>query len=81
MNQRERSTPNRIEAAKMWESFADYNLSKDILLKEVNDLTEEEAKELLNTIHSLLMPEELSEPSVSSTYPGEASGSISPATL
>ncbi len=77
----ERSTPNRIEAAKLWESFADYNLSKDILLKEVNDLTEEEAKELLNTIHSLLMPEELSEPSVSSTYPGEASGSISPATL
>ena len=77
----ERSTPNRIEAAQLWESFADYNLSKDILLKEVNDLTEEEAKELLNTIHSLLMPEELSEPSVSSTYPGEASGSISPATL
>ncbi len=77
----ERSNPNRIEAAQLWESFADYNLSKDILLKEVNDLTEEEAKELLNTIHSLLMPEELSEPSVSSTYPGEASGSISPATL
>jgi len=77
----EKSSKERKQSAELMESFADYNLSKDILLKEVNDLTEEEAKELLNTIHSLLMPEELSEPSVSSTYPGEASGSISPATL
>jgi hypothetical protein len=53
------------------------------LLKEVSDLTEDEAKQLLNTIHSLLMDGvELAEPSVASTYPGEAaSGSIAPATL
>lgn len=29
----------------------------DYLSKDINDLTEEEAKELLNTIHSLLMPD------------------------
>jgi hypothetical protein len=50
-------------------------------LSYVDTLGEDEAKELLNQIHSMLMPEELSQPSVSSTYPGEASGSISPATL
>ena len=80
----ERSTPNRIEASQLWESFADYSLSKKILMKDINELTEDEAKELLTTIHSLLMPDvELEgEPSVTSTYPGEASsGSISPATL
>ena len=80
----ERSTPNRIEASQLWESFADYNLSKKILMKDINELTEDEAKELLTTIHSLLMPDvELEgEPSVTSSYPGEvSSGSISPATL
>lgn len=43
------------------------------LEKEINDLTEEEAKELLNKIHQMLMPEmELeAQPSVTSTYPGE----------
>ena len=57
-------------------------LSKDYLLKDVDDLTEEEAKDLLKTIHSLLMPEvELQEPTIDSSYPGEVSGSISPATL
>ena len=50
--------------------------------KVIEDLTEDEAKELLNVIHSLLMPEvQLEQPSIpASTYPGEvASGSISPA--
>jgi hypothetical protein len=52
------------------------------MLKEINELTEEEAKDLLTKIHSLLMPTEMEQPSVASTYPGEAaSGSISPATL
>jgi hypothetical protein len=54
----------------------------NIMLKEIDDLTEEEAKELLNTIHSMLMPGvELEQPSIASTYPGEVSGSISEATL
>ena len=57
-------------------------LSKDYLLKDVDDLTEEEAKDLLKTIHSLLMPGvELEEPSIDSSYPGEVSGSISPQVL
>jgi hypothetical protein len=52
------------------------------LAKEIGELTEEEAKDLLNKIHSLLMPTEMEQPSVASTYPGEAaSGSIAPATL
>jgi hypothetical protein len=58
--------------------------SQEYLSKSVDDLTEEEAKALLNHIHSLLMPDlELeANPSIVSTYPGEvASGSISEATL
>ena len=65
--------------------------AEDILDKPIEDLTEEEAKELLTVIHSLLMPfdyalmpqtELETQPSVTSTYPGEAaSGSIAPATL
>jgi len=52
------------------------------LQKPINELTEDEAKELLNLIHSLLMPDmELEQPSISSTYPGAASGSIAEATL
>ena len=57
---------------------------EDYLQKPIAELTEEEAKELLNVIHSLLMPstELEAQPSVVSSYPGEvASGSISPATL
>lgn len=48
------------------------------LQKEISDLTDEEAKKLLTTIHSLLMDGvELSEPSVDSSYAGEpTSGSI-----
>lgn len=62
-----------------------------ILQKPIEDLTEEEAKELLTFIHSLLSPYDFAlkpqteletQPSVTSTYPGEAaSGSIAPATL
>jgi hypothetical protein len=57
---------------------------QNYLSKSVDDLTEDEAKELLNHIHSLLMPDmELeAQPSITSTYPGEsATGSIAPATL
>jgi hypothetical protein len=57
---------------------------QEYLAKSVDDLTEDEAKELLNHIHSLLMPDmELeAQPSITSTYPGEsATGSISEATL
>ena len=57
---------------------------QEYLSKSVDDLTEDEAKALLNHIHSLLMPDmELeANPSIVSTYPGEvASGSISEATL
>jgi hypothetical protein len=57
-------------------------LSEEILMKSIDELTEDEAKELLNVIHALLMPGvEMAEPSVSQSYPGEpASGSIAPAT-
>jgi GTPase SAR1 family protein len=44
------------------------------LEKQINDLTEDEAKELLNTIHQMLMPTislEGVQPSITSTYPGE----------
>ena len=78
----ERTPKEQLQSAVLMESFAECNLSKDILFKDVEDLTEDEAKELLKTIHSLLMPEvELEEPSVDSSYPGEASGSISPQIL
>lgn len=79
----ERTPVEQLESAKLWDSFANFNMSEQVLMKEVDDLTEDEAKDLLHTIHSLLMPDvELAEPSVNSTYPGEvASGSISPAAL
>ena len=53
------------------------------LTKEIDDLTEEEAKALLNHIHSLLMPAtELEQPSITSTYPGQApTGSITESTI
>jgi hypothetical protein len=54
------------------------------LLKEIDELTEDEAKKVLHTIHSMLMDNgiELAEPSVASSYPGEAvSGSSIPPIL
>jgi hypothetical protein len=53
------------------------------LQKEISDLTEDEAKKVLSAIESILSNGvELAEPSVASTYPGEAaSGSIAPATF
>ena len=76
----EQTTPERLQSAMLMEAWAQYNMSEEVLLKDIGELNEEEAKALLNTIHKLLMPDvELSEPSVDSTYPGEASGSISPA--
>ena len=106
----EKTTPERLESALLWESFADLmekdveelsaeeadivistikaEVTKDKRFNEntnlsyVDTLNEDEAKELLNKIHSMLMPsEEMAEPSVASSYPGEASGSISPAVL
>ena len=61
--------------------------SQELLLsKQISDLNDEEAKALLEQIHSLIMEkygEKMeAQPSISSTYPGEvASGSIAPATL
>ena len=60
--------------------------SKINLEKDIEDLTEDEAKSLLEQIHSLIMKkyEERMEanPSISSSYPGEvASGSVAPALL
>ncbi len=58
------------------------HLEQTTELSYIDDINEDEAKDLLNKIHSMLMPNvELAEPSVNSTYPGEASGSISPATI
>ena len=54
------------------------------MFKNIEDLTEEEAKMVLEKIHSLLMDNgiQLEQPSVNSTYAGEpASGSVAPATL
>jgi hypothetical protein len=71
-------THELIKASKV--KFDD--MEESYMLKNIDDLTEEEVKDLLNKIHSLLMPTELEQPSVNSTYPGEAaSGSIAPATL
>jgi hypothetical protein len=76
----ERTSPERLQSAMLMEAWAQYNMSEEVLLKDINELTEDEAKELLNAIHKMLMPDvELSEPSIVSSYPGEASGSISPA--
>jgi len=53
-------------------------------IKNNQNLTEKEAKDLLSRIHSLLMDNgvKLEQPSVNSSYPGEAaSGSVAPAVL
>jgi len=58
------------------------HLEETTKLSYIDDISEDEAKDLLNKIHSMLMPNvDLAEPSVNSTYPGESSGSISPATI
>ena len=78
----EKTPKEQMTSAALWDSFSQYNMSEEVLLKDIADLTEEEAKDLLNTIHKMLMPEEMAEPSVSSTYPGEeSSGSIAPSLL
>lgn len=46
----------------------------EVELKEISDLTEEEAKELLEKIHTMIMNigvDLLEQPSISSSYPGE----------
>ena len=53
----ERSTPDRLQSAMLMEAWAQYNMSEEVLLKDINELTEDEAKELLNAIHKMLMPE------------------------
>ena len=70
---------DQLESAMLMESFAKH-MNEEVLMKSIDDLTEGEAKDLLNTIHSMLMPDvELAEPSTNSSYPGEpASGSIAP---
>ena len=75
----DKTPKNQLESALLMESFADF-VNEEVMMKSIDDLNEEEAKDLLNTIHSMLMPDvELSEPSVAQTYPGEpASGSIAP---
>ena len=47
--------------------------SKEVMELSVDDLTEDQAKELLNRIHELLMPtmELEGEPSIQSSYPGQ----------
>ena len=64
----ERTTPERLEAAQLWESFEDY------MNKDVEELSEVEASKVLKKLREMLEKN----PSVSSTYPGEsdASGSI-----
>ena len=75
----DKTPKDRLESAMLMESWANF-VSEDVMMKSIGDLNEEEAKDLLNTIHSMLMPDvELAEPSVAQTYPGEpASGSIAP---
>jgi len=64
----ERSTPEQMRAAELWESFEDY------MNKDVEELSEVEAGKVLKKLREILEKS----PSVSSTYPGEsdASGSI-----
>ena len=56
--------------------------ASSIDLKDIEDLTEEEAKGILNRIHSMIMEkyaERMGEPGIASSYPGEvASGSVAP---
>jgi hypothetical protein len=71
------------------EGIFDHKLVKaakvnSLMEKQISDLTEEEAKDLLNKIHSLLMPgfEMEAQPTTDSSYPGQvATGSIAPSTL
>ena len=59
--------------------LAKYSIELDILEKEIEELTEEEAKVVLSKINKVILE---AQPSVTSTYPGEvASGSIAPALL
>ena len=62
----EKTTPERLEAAKVWESFEDY------MMKDVEELSEVEATKVLKKLREMLEKN----PSVTSTYPGEVSGSI-----
>lgn len=64
----EKSTPEQMKAAEMWESFADY------WEKDVEELSEVEASKVLKKLRELLDKG----PSVTSTYPGESAttGSI-----
>lgn len=58
--------------------LAKYSTELDILEKDIEELTEEEARVVLSKIKTILE----AQPSVTSTYPGEvASGSIAPALL
>lgn len=67
----ERTPKEQMEAASLWDSFAEF------MNKDTEEFSEVEATEFLSKIKSLL-----AEPSVISTYPGEeASGSIAPALL
>ena len=67
----EKTPKDRLDAALLMESFADF------MDKDVNEFSEVEATQFLSKIKTLL-----AEPSIASTYPGEeASGSIAPATL
>lgn len=64
----EKTTPERLEAAKVWESFEDY------MMKDVEELSEVEATKVLKKLREMLEKN----PSVASTYPGETAvtGSI-----
>jgi hypothetical protein len=58
--------------------------AENYMFKDIDELNEDEAKAILNKIHSLLIDNgvQLEQPSVASSYPGEAaSGSIAPALL
>ena len=79
---------SEVEADLVIEKIKEAIFNKEHLettkLSYIDELDEEEAKDLLNNIHSMLMPEiEMEgEPSIVSSYPGEvSSGSISPDTL
>ena len=64
----EKTTPDRMQAAQLWESFEDY------MQKDVEELTEVEASKVLKKLREMLEKQ----PSVDSSYPGESdvTGSI-----
>jgi hypothetical protein len=71
----EKTSPERKQSAMLMESFADY-----IMQKNIQELSETEAEYVLSKIKEVV----LEQPSINSTYPGEApeSGSyVSPATF